>query len=128
MSLSQHDRRVLSDIEQYLTEHDARLARMLSSFGRSTPLRTLLPRLRGRCRRIPVITAAFLALAASLLVVGIVVRKAALITAKAMACVLALPKPAPFRRCSLHGRPTNRRQRGRRLRHRPFSVGGAHHQ
>jgi hypothetical protein len=77
---------------------------MLSSFGKTTPLYTLLPRLLRRCRAVPVITAAFLSLAAILLIVAVTVRSPALvITAMAMTCVAALPKlPGSFQR-SRHG-------------------------
>lgn len=104
MSLSQHDRRVLADIEQHLTEEDPRLTRMLSSFGKTTPLHPLLPRLLRRCRAVPVITAVFLSLAAILLIVAVTVRSPALvITAMAMACVSALPKLTGSLQRSRHG-------------------------
>ncbi|MEV0180336.1 DUF3040 domain-containing protein [Streptomyces sp. NPDC050625] len=109
MSLSQHDQRVLADIEQHLTEDDPHLARMLSSFGKVTPLYTLLPRLLRRCRAVPRATAAFLSLAAILLVVAIAVSSPALfITAMAMACVSALPKLTGSFPHSRHSGRTNR--------------------
>lgn len=116
MSLSQHDRQVLADIEQHLTEHDPRLARMLSCFDRTTPLRTVLPRLLRRGHGIPLITIAFLVLAVSLLGVAIALRSpAVLIAAGTMACVSALPKLTGFgRRSDRRGRSGRRCRKGRR--------------
>jgi Flp pilus assembly protein TadB len=109
MSLSQHDRRVLADIEQHLAEDDPHLTRMLSSFGKATARCTLLPRLLRRCRAVPVVTAAFLSLAVTLLVVAIAIRSAALvIAATAVACVSALPKLTGSSQRSRHGGRTDR--------------------
>jgi hypothetical protein len=106
MSLSRHDRRVLADIEQHLSEDDPHLTWMLSSFGRAAPRCTLLPRLLRRCRAVPVVTAAFLSIAVTLLVVAIAVRSAALvIAATAVACVSVLSKlTGSFQRSRRGGR------------------------
>ncbi|MCD9879209.1 DUF3040 domain-containing protein [Streptomyces guryensis] len=109
MSLSQHDQRILADIEQHLTEQDPQLARMLSSLGKVAPMRTLLPRMLRRCHTVPRTTAAFLCLTALLLVVGIAVRSPAVfVTAMAMACVSPLPKLGGFCRWPLRSRRTDR--------------------
>lgn len=97
MRLSQHDRRILADIEEHVTEHDPQLALMLSSFGKATPLHNGLPRLLLRRHTVLLTTALLLLLAAVLLVTAIAVRSpAAFITAMALAGAAALPKPIAY--------------------------------
>ncbi|MCQ4079140.1 DUF3040 domain-containing protein [Streptomyces sp. RB6PN25] len=97
MSLSMHDRRVLADIEERLTEHDPQLALMLSSFGKATPLRTGLPRLLLRRHAVLLATALFLLLAALLLVAAVAVRSPVVfIAAVSMAGASASPKLIGF--------------------------------
>ncbi len=92
MSLSQHDRRVLADIEQQLSRQDPWLAQTLGSFGRPASLRTCL--LRVSRRRVPTKTMAFWCLAAVvLMVVGIAAHSAAaVVMATGLVGVLALTR------------------------------------
>ncbi len=105
MSLSMHDRRILADIEQHLTEHDPQLALMLSSFGKATPLRAALLTTLLRRHAILLTTALCLLLAAVLLVAAVAVRSPAVfIVAAAMAGASALPKPIELWQCRLRTR------------------------
>ncbi|MFJ6215846.1 DUF3040 domain-containing protein [Streptomyces sp. NPDC092296] len=89
MGLSMHDRQVLADIEQHLTEHDPRLASLLSDFGEQ---RTRVRGTAGALWRGTAVVAAGVALLLGtvLLAVAVAVHGEALTIAGSLTLVTAL--------------------------------------